>query len=200
MADVRALHRPWCVAVATGLLQIGEGKVTGGPALECWPSADAELVAGWLAGLNRAPQGQFEEPGKAVRGQHGVLHRDGTAIGKADADKVDHQIAPPQPQGVRADHARQVALDLGSDDECAPATAGNPPDKIIFFQNGECLPQRRPADAKGGRERALSAEPLAWAEPPGCDLVGQNLAHILLGPPAEARLPSCWLIRGSSRC
>src|SRR6266571_8625170 len=36
MADVRALHRPWCVAVATGLLQVGEGKVTGGPALECW--------------------------------------------------------------------------------------------------------------------------------------------------------------------
>ena len=34
MAGVRALHRPWCVAVATGLLQVGEGKVTGGPALE----------------------------------------------------------------------------------------------------------------------------------------------------------------------
>ncbi len=27
MADVRALHRPWCVAVATGLLQVGEGMV-----------------------------------------------------------------------------------------------------------------------------------------------------------------------------
>ncbi len=51
MADIRALHRPWCVAVATGLLQVGEGKVTGGPALECWPSGDAELLAGWLAGL-----------------------------------------------------------------------------------------------------------------------------------------------------
>ena len=51
MADVRALHRPWCVAVAAGLLQIGEGKVTGGPALECWPPADAGLLAGWLAGL-----------------------------------------------------------------------------------------------------------------------------------------------------
>ena len=51
MADVRALHRPWCVAVATGLLHIGEGKVTGGPALECWPPADAELLARWLAGL-----------------------------------------------------------------------------------------------------------------------------------------------------
>jgi hypothetical protein len=51
MADVRALHRPWRVAVATGLLQIGGGKVTGGPALECWPPADAELLAGWLAGL-----------------------------------------------------------------------------------------------------------------------------------------------------
>ena len=51
MADLRALHRPWCVAVATGLLKIGAGKVTGGPALERWPPADAELLAGWLAGL-----------------------------------------------------------------------------------------------------------------------------------------------------
>ena len=30
MADIRALHRPWCVAVATGLLQIDGGWVTGG--------------------------------------------------------------------------------------------------------------------------------------------------------------------------
>jgi hypothetical protein len=33
MADVPALHRPWCVAVATGLLQVGGGWVSGGPAL-----------------------------------------------------------------------------------------------------------------------------------------------------------------------
>lgn len=51
MADVRALHRPWCVAVATGLLQVSEGWVTGGPALQHWPPGDADLLAGWLTGL-----------------------------------------------------------------------------------------------------------------------------------------------------
>ena len=51
MADIRALHRPWCVAVATGLLQVGGGWVTAGPALEHWPPDDADLLAGWLAGL-----------------------------------------------------------------------------------------------------------------------------------------------------
>jgi hypothetical protein len=51
MADVRALHRPWCAAVATGLLQIGDGWVTAGPALESWPPGDADLLAGWLSGL-----------------------------------------------------------------------------------------------------------------------------------------------------
>ena len=51
MADIRALHRPWCVAVATGLLQVGGGWVTAGPALERWPPGEAGLLAGWLAGL-----------------------------------------------------------------------------------------------------------------------------------------------------
>ena len=51
MADIRALHRPWCVAVATGLLQLGGGWVTGGPALEGWPPDDADLLARWLTGL-----------------------------------------------------------------------------------------------------------------------------------------------------
>jgi hypothetical protein len=51
MADVRALHRPWCVAVATGLLQVGGGWVTAGPALEHWPPGDADLLAAWLAAL-----------------------------------------------------------------------------------------------------------------------------------------------------
>ena len=51
MADIRALHRPWRVAVATGLLQVGGGWVTGGPALGYWPPADADLLAGWLAAL-----------------------------------------------------------------------------------------------------------------------------------------------------
>jgi hypothetical protein len=51
MADIRALHRPWCATIATGLLQVGDGSVTAGPALECWPPDDADLLAGWLAGL-----------------------------------------------------------------------------------------------------------------------------------------------------
>jgi hypothetical protein len=51
MADIRALHRPWCAAIATGLLQVGDGSVTTGPALESWPPDDADLLAGWLAGL-----------------------------------------------------------------------------------------------------------------------------------------------------
>ena len=51
MVDIRALHRPWCVAVATGLLQVGGGWVTGGPALERWPPGDADLLAGWLTAL-----------------------------------------------------------------------------------------------------------------------------------------------------
>ena len=51
MADIPTLHRPWCVAVATGLLQIGGGSVTAGPSLERWPPGDADLLAGWLAAL-----------------------------------------------------------------------------------------------------------------------------------------------------
>src|ERR1035438_2923922 len=51
MADIRALHRPWCVAVATGLLQVDGGWVPAEPTLECWPPDDGDLLAGWLAGL-----------------------------------------------------------------------------------------------------------------------------------------------------
>jgi hypothetical protein len=51
MADIRALYRPWCVAVATGLLQVKDGSVTAGPALEGWPPNDGDLLAAWLAGL-----------------------------------------------------------------------------------------------------------------------------------------------------
>src|SRR6266852_3436411 len=51
MADIRALYRPWCAGVATGLLRVDGGWVSGGPALEGWPPGDADLLAGWLAGL-----------------------------------------------------------------------------------------------------------------------------------------------------
>src|SRR5258708_11656864 len=51
MADIRALHRPWCLAFATGLLEVGGGWVTAGPALESWPPGDADLLAAWLTAL-----------------------------------------------------------------------------------------------------------------------------------------------------
>jgi hypothetical protein len=51
MADIRALHRPWCLAVATGLLQVGSGWVSGGPPLERWPPGEADLLAAWLTAL-----------------------------------------------------------------------------------------------------------------------------------------------------
>ena len=50
-ADVGQLHRPWCLAVAMGLIRVGEGRASSGPALELWPLSDAESLAGWLAGL-----------------------------------------------------------------------------------------------------------------------------------------------------
>jgi hypothetical protein len=51
MADIRALYRPWCVAVAAGLLRVEDASVIAGPALQGWPSDDGDLLAGWLAGL-----------------------------------------------------------------------------------------------------------------------------------------------------
>ena len=51
MADVKGLHRPWAVAVAAGLLSVGDGWVAVGPALADWPPDDADLLAGWLSGL-----------------------------------------------------------------------------------------------------------------------------------------------------
>ena len=51
MADIRALYRPWCAAVAAGLLQVEDGSVTAGPALASWPADDGDMLAGWLAGL-----------------------------------------------------------------------------------------------------------------------------------------------------
>jgi hypothetical protein len=51
-ADVPALHRPWCVAVASGLLTIDGGMVSAGAASESWSSAaDRDVLAGWFAGL-----------------------------------------------------------------------------------------------------------------------------------------------------
>jgi hypothetical protein len=37
--------------MGAGLLRVGDGQVTGGPALEHWPPAEADLLPGWLAAL-----------------------------------------------------------------------------------------------------------------------------------------------------
>lgn len=51
-ADIPALNRPWCVAVAAGLLELSEGTVTGGPMLADWAAAGADAVlAVWVSGL-----------------------------------------------------------------------------------------------------------------------------------------------------
>src|SRR5260370_21041700 len=68
MADIPALHRPWCAAVATGLLQVGGGWVTAGPALEGSPPGDADLLAGGLAGLRAGcAAGSYPQDGDRVR-------------------------------------------------------------------------------------------------------------------------------------
>ena len=55
-ADVPELHEPWSAAVAAGLLQISDGMVTGGPALEGWPPGDAALLDAWFTGLRAVCQ------------------------------------------------------------------------------------------------------------------------------------------------
>jgi len=50
-ADIPDLNGPWSAAVAAGLLQISDGVVTGGPALDNWPPGDAALLDAWFAGL-----------------------------------------------------------------------------------------------------------------------------------------------------
>ncbi|MGD0067079.1 MAG: plasmid pRiA4b ORF-3 family protein [Streptosporangiaceae bacterium] len=50
-ADVLALHRPWTLALATGLLRADGGTVTAGPALVTWPPDDPETLEIWLTGL-----------------------------------------------------------------------------------------------------------------------------------------------------
>jgi len=85
MADIPALHRPWCAAVATGLLQVGDGWVVAGPALECWPPGDADLLAGWLAGLRAVCAAEsYPQDEDSVRllvlALLTVLGQDGTAV------------------------------------------------------------------------------------------------------------------------
>ena len=51
-ADVRALHRPWKVALAIDFLRIVDGHAVAGSALEPWPDTDDTTVGElWLTGL-----------------------------------------------------------------------------------------------------------------------------------------------------
>lgn len=51
-ANIRALHRPWKVALAIGFLRIVDGRAVVGPALARWPVADDGTVGEWwLTGL-----------------------------------------------------------------------------------------------------------------------------------------------------
>ena len=50
------LHGPWSAAVATGLLRISDGMVTGGQALKGWPPGDAALLDAWFAALRAVCQ------------------------------------------------------------------------------------------------------------------------------------------------
>ena len=80
MADIAVLHRPWCVAVATGLLQVGGGWVSGGPALECWPPGDAGLLAAWLTGLRAVCAAESHPQDEdSVRYGDPVVNLEGTA-------------------------------------------------------------------------------------------------------------------------
>src|SRR5258706_8195097 len=64
MADIRALHRPWCLAVATGLLRVGGGGVSGGPPLWRWPPGDADLLGPWVAALRAGVAAGAVPPGE----------------------------------------------------------------------------------------------------------------------------------------
>jgi hypothetical protein len=82
MADIRALRRPWCLAVATGLLQVGGGSVSRGPALERWPPGDADLLAAWLTALRAVCAAEsYPQDEDSVRllamALLAVLHKDG---------------------------------------------------------------------------------------------------------------------------
>jgi hypothetical protein len=39
------------VPLAAGLLRVEDGAVSTGPALACWPPADADVLSAWLSGL-----------------------------------------------------------------------------------------------------------------------------------------------------
>ena len=49
--DIQDLKRPWTVAVALGLLTVGGGRASSGPALEEWPPTSAGLPGRWLDAL-----------------------------------------------------------------------------------------------------------------------------------------------------
>lgn len=60
-ADVPALHRPWCLARAAGLVLVADGSAGSGAG---WPVLAEDVLSAWLAGLRAA--GQMEAGPKAV--------------------------------------------------------------------------------------------------------------------------------------
>ena len=149
-ADVGQLHRPWCLAVAMGLIRVGEGRASSGPALELWPLSDAESLAGWLAGLRAVcaaesyPQDE-DSVRLLARGclcAHGIL----TWAGRA--------ATAPSPAWSAA--LSRVRCDLSAGG-CAPA--GPPADG----QSPGCVPPGRSAKSfaqvKGGVTRCIPRWP-----------------------------------------
>ena len=73
-ADITALHRPWCLALAAELLRVDDGTVSAGPALACWPLADSEVLAAWLAGLSACSAAEAgHDPDEHAEAANGVL-------------------------------------------------------------------------------------------------------------------------------
>ncbi|MGD0560085.1 MAG: hypothetical protein ABSA93_34600, partial [Streptosporangiaceae bacterium] len=56
-ADLAAIKIPWSLAVALGLVRIGDGMVSAGPGLGAWPPDDGTLLDAWFASLT-APGGK----------------------------------------------------------------------------------------------------------------------------------------------
>ncbi len=69
-ANIRALHRPWKVALAIDFLRIVDGHAVTGPALGQWPDTDDTTVRElWLTGLtaaSAADAGSEDEAGAAA--------------------------------------------------------------------------------------------------------------------------------------
>src|SRR5260221_10883157 len=62
MAHIRALHPPWCLSVATGLLRVGGGWVSGGPPPQRRPPRDAHPLSPRLTAPRAVLAGETDPP------------------------------------------------------------------------------------------------------------------------------------------